>query len=191
MLRREERTVEELADALGLTDRAVRAQLTTLERDGVVRTLGIRRNGTVGKPATLYGIAPDTSALFSNAYAPVLAALLAEVGERISTRQLDTLLRGAGRRLASTIPVRATFDDRARAGAAFLTGLGADAELVRTSEGYEIRRYGCVLSDAVTSCPATCGAVEELLSDVTGTTVREQCDRADQPRCRFVIVSPR
>ena len=141
----------------------------------------------MGKPATLYGIAPDTSALFSSAYAPVLAALLAELGERMSTRQLDTLLRGAGRRLASTIPARATFDDRARASAAFLTGLGADAELVRTSEGYEIRSYGCVLSDAVNSCPATCSAVEELLSEVTGTTVREQCDRADQPRCRFVI----
>lgn len=190
LLRREERTVEELAAALGLTDNAVRAQLATLERDGVVRTVGIRRVGTVGKPATLYGIAPDASGLFSSAYAPVLAALLAELGERMSTRQLDTLLRGAGRRLASTIPARATFDDRARASAAFLTGLGADADLVRTSDGYEIRGHGCVLADAVTACPATCGAVEELISEVTGTIVRERCDRAHQPRCRFVIAAP-
>ena len=190
LLRRDERTVEELADALGLTDNAVRAQLTTLESDGVVRTLGIRRNGTVGKPATLYGIAPDTSALFSSAYAPVLAALLAELGERMSTRQLATVLRGAGRRLASTIPARASFDDRARASAAFLTSLGADADLVQTSEGYEIRGHGCVLADAVISCPATCVAVEALLSEVTGTAVRERCDRAHQPSCRFVIVSP-
>jgi predicted ArsR family transcriptional regulator len=107
----------------------------------------------------------------------------------MSSRQLDTLLRGAGRRLAPALPSSATFGDRARASAAFLGALGADAELVQTSDGYEIRGHGCVLSDAVTACPATCKAVEELLSEVTGTTVRERCDRANQPRCRFLIPS--
>jgi predicted ArsR family transcriptional regulator len=190
LLRRGDRSVEELAQALGLTDNAVRAQLTLLEREGVVRSVGIRRDGTVGKPATLYGIAPDASALFSSAYAPLLSALLAELGERMAPRQLDTVLRNAGRRLAPALPTGTTFDDRARASAAFLAALGADADLVQTSDGYEIRGHGCVLSDAVVSCPATCNAVEELLSEVTGTTVRERCDRAHQPRCRFIISSP-
>jgi predicted ArsR family transcriptional regulator len=189
LLRRGDRGVEELAQALGLTDNAVRAQLTLLEREGVVRSVGIRRDGTVGKPATLYGVAPDASALFSSAYAPLLSALLAELGERMAPRQLDTVLRSAGRRLAPTIPAGATFDDRARASAAFLAALGADADLVQTSDGYEIRGHGCVLSDAVTSCPATCNAVEELLSEVTAATVRERCDRANEPRCRFLITS--
>jgi predicted ArsR family transcriptional regulator len=190
LLRRGDRSVEELAQALGLTDNAVRAQLALLEREGVVRSVGIRRDGTVGKPAMLFGVAPDASALFSSAYAPLLSSLLAELGERMSGRQLDTLLRGAGRRLAPALPSSATFDDRARASAAFLGALGADADLVQTSDGYEIRGHGCVLSDAVTACPATCNAVEALLSEVTGTTVRERCDRANQPRCRFLIPSP-
>jgi predicted ArsR family transcriptional regulator len=190
LLRRGDRSVEELAQALGLTDNAVRAQLTLLEREGVVRSVGIRRDGTVGKPATLYGVAPDASALFSSAYAPLLSALLAELGERMAPRQLDTVLRNAGRRLAPALPAGTTFDDRARASAAFLAALGADADLVQTSDGYEIRGHGCVLSDAVVSCPATCNAVEELLSEVTGATVRERCDRAHQPRCRFIISSP-
>jgi predicted ArsR family transcriptional regulator len=190
LLRRGDRSVEELAQALGLTDNAVRAQLTLLEREGVVRSVGIRRDGTVGKPATLYGVAPDASALFSSAYAPLLSALLAELSDGMPPRQLDTVLRNAGRRLAPVIPAGTTFDDRARAGAALLAKLGADADLVQTSDGYEIRGHGCVLSDAVVSCPATCNAVEELLSEVTGTTVRERCDRAHQPRCRFIISSP-
>jgi predicted ArsR family transcriptional regulator len=189
LLRRGDRSVEELAQALGLTDNAVRAQLTLLEREGVVRSVGIRRDGTVGKPATLYGVAPDASALFSSAYAPLLSAVLAELGERMAPRQLDTVLRSAGRRLAPALPAGSTFDDRARASAAFLAALGADADLVQTSDGYEIRGHGCVLSDAVVSCPATCNAIEELLSEVTGTTVRERCDRAHQPHCRFIISS--
>jgi predicted ArsR family transcriptional regulator len=182
--------VEELAQALALTDNAVRAQLTLLEREGIVRSVGIRRDGMVGKPAMLYGVAPDASALFSSAYAPLLSSLLAELGERMSSRQLDTLLRGAGRRLAPALPRSATFNDRVRASAAFLGALGADADLVHTSNGYELRGHGCVLSEAVTACPATCKAVEALLSEVTGTVVRERCDRANQPHCRFLIPSP-
>jgi predicted ArsR family transcriptional regulator len=187
LLRRGERSVEELAQALGVTDNAVRAQLALLEREGVVRPVGIRRDGTVGKPATLYGVAPAASSLFSSAYAPLLSAVLAELGERMPPRQLVALLRKAGRRLAPTLPAGASFDDRARASAAFLTALGADADLVQTNAGYEIRGHGCVLSDAVATCPATCHAVEELLSEITGTTVRERCDRANQPQCRFMI----
>jgi predicted ArsR family transcriptional regulator len=189
LLRRGERSVEELAASLGLTDNAVRAQLATLERDGVVQTVGIRRDGAVGKPATMYGVAADSSALFSTAYAPVLAALLAELGTRLSARELKAILRGTGRRLAPGLPKGATFDERARASAAWLAGLGADAELVRTSDGYEIRGFGCPLADAVSTCPATCTAMEALLSDVTDTTVRERCDRASRPRCRFLIPS--
>jgi predicted ArsR family transcriptional regulator len=190
LLRRGQRSVEELAEALGLTDNAVRAHLAALEREGIVRSAGIRRDGSVGKPATLYGVTQESSALFSSAYSPLLGALLAELGERMSARQLDALLRGAGRRLAATLPARATFSERVRASAAFLTGLGADADLVQTREGYEIRGHGCVLAQAVISCPATCGAVEELLSEVTGARVTERCDRSDQPNCRFVIPAP-
>jgi predicted ArsR family transcriptional regulator len=187
LLRRGRRSVEELAEALDLTDNAVRAHLATLEREGIVRSVGVRRDGAVGKPATLYGVTQESAALFSGAYSPLLSALLAELGARMPARQLDALLRGAGRRLATTLPPRASFAERVRASAAFLTGLGADADLVQTPEGYEIRGHGCVLSQAVVACPATCGAMEELLSDVTGVQVRERCDRSDQPNCRFVI----
>lgn len=189
LLRRGECSVEELAQLLGLTDNAVRAQLAQLERDGVVRAAGIRRDGAVGKPATLYAVRRDTSALFSSAYAPLLSSLLIELGERVPPRQLERMLRAAGRRLAPVLSDTATFHERARAGAGLLTELGADADLVQTREGYEIRGHGCVVADAVASCPATCRAIESLLSEVTHTRVRERCDRANEPRCRFFIPS--
>jgi predicted ArsR family transcriptional regulator len=187
LLRRGHRSVEELAASFGLTDNAVRAQLAALEREKIVQAVGVRRDGTVGKPATLYGIAPDTSALFSSAYAPVFAALLAELAERMTPRQVEALLRRVGRRLARSLPERATFDERVRTSAAFLTEMGADAELVQTSDGYEIRGHGCVLSDAVVECPATCAILEQLLREVTGGSVKERCDRTDRPSCRFSI----
>jgi predicted ArsR family transcriptional regulator len=187
LLRRGERSVEELAESLGLTDNAVRAQLAALERETIVQSTGVRRDGTVGKPATLYGIAPDSTALFSSAYAPVLTAVLAELRARMTPKQVESVLRHAGHRLASSLPARATFDERVKASATFLTGLGADADLVQTGNSYEIRGHGCVLSDAVVECPASCAILEQLLHDVTGGTVKERCDHSSRPSCRFLI----
>ena len=109
----------------------------------------------MGKPATLYGIAPGTSALFSSACAPVLAALLAELRGRMTSRQVEALLRRTGRRLTRSLPERATFDERVRASAAFLKEMGADAELVQTGGGYEIRGHGRGIAGAEVESPAT------------------------------------
>jgi len=53
LLRRGGMTTDELAGALGLTDNAIRAHLATLERDGFVQAQGERRDGRIGKPATV------------------------------------------------------------------------------------------------------------------------------------------
>ena len=190
LLRRRESSVEELAQALGITDNAVRAQLASLERDRIACVAGVRRDGAVGKPATLYGLVPATTPIFSSAYAPVLAGVLAELAERLPPRQLDAVLRAAGRRLAPLVPASASFADRVRAGAGVLLDLGAEADVLETDIGFEIRGHGCVLSEAVTACPASCRAVSAMLAKVTGTSVQERCDRAGTPNCRFVIPSP-
>lgn len=188
LLRRGARSVEDLAGALGLTDNAVRAHLSTLEKDGVVSASGIRRDGSVGKPATLYDIAPAAQALFSSAYAPALAALLSELSERMSSAELETLMRNVGKRLAPAGTRATTQDGRVRAAAALLADLGGDADLTKSGDGYTIHAYGCPLAQAVSARPETCRAVEQLLSEVSGAKVREHCDRTHaMPHCRFAI----
>lgn len=44
LLRRVSRTADDLASELGLTGNVVRAHLTALERDGLIRQQGLRRN---------------------------------------------------------------------------------------------------------------------------------------------------
>jgi predicted ArsR family transcriptional regulator len=188
LLRRGARSVEDLAAALGLTDNAVRAQLATLEKDGVVSASGIRRDGTVGKPATLYDIAPSAQALFSAAYAPALAALMTELAGRMTHAELESLMRAVGKRLAPDQTKATTLDGRVRAAAALLAELGGDADLVKSDDGFTIRAYGCPLAEAVAARPETCRAVEQLLSEVSGAKVREHCDRSHAlPHCRFAI----
>jgi predicted ArsR family transcriptional regulator len=192
LLRRSERSVEELASELDVTDNAVRAQLQALERHGVVHQARIRREGTVGKPAVMYGIAPDAESLFSSAYAPVLKALLVSLEERLDGPELDAVFRDAGRRLAEEMTSAAgaapkQFEARVRAAAAILSALGAEIDVEAGSNGYVLRGFACPLSDAVRAQPKVCHALEELVAGVTGAHVRECCDRDGQARCRFEV----
>ncbi|MEO7104505.1 MAG: ArsR family transcriptional regulator [Gemmatimonadaceae bacterium] len=186
ILRRGWRSVDEIAGVLGLTDNAVRAHIATLERDGVIEARGERRDGSVGKPATLYGVAPEAQTMFSSAYAPALTALIAELASRHSEEELESVLRGAGSRLGK--PASGTFAERVGSAAALLTELGGDADVLKTEDGYEIQGHGCALGQTVTCCSETCCMVEQLLTEVTGGEVHEQCDRSQNPpHCAFRI----
>lgn len=190
LLRRGRRTVEELAAALGLTDNAVRAQLQTLQREGVARAAEVRRDGAVGKPAVLYDVEPAAEPTLSTAYAPLAAALLAELRGRATPDELETLLRATGRRLAEgleTRPDAVDAESRSRAACDLLVSLGAEADLERAGDGFLIRGYGCPLSAAVRESPNVCAAVEELVGAVAGAPTHERCDRSERPRCRFEI----
>jgi predicted ArsR family transcriptional regulator len=191
MLRRGERSVEELASELQVTDNAVRAQLQTLERHGVVHQARVRREGAVGKPAVMYEIAPDAESLFSSAYAPVLKALLVSLEQRLDGPELDAVFRDAGRRLALEMGGDKTpskqLEARVRSAADVLTALGAEIDVEREPGGFLLRGHACPLSEAVRAQPKVCHAIQELVAGVTGATVHECCDRDGHARCRFEI----
>ena len=188
LLRRSARTVEELAADLGVTDNAVRPHLTALERDGVVRSTGVRREGTVGKPATMYEIDPSAEPSFSQAYVPLLTTLLASLHERLDERQRRAILRDVGHRLASGMAsAEGSVRARAEAASRILNELGGVTTVEESSDGVVIQGCGCPLSAAVGEDPSVCVAVQTMLSDVVGMPVRERCDRSDRPCCRFTV----
>jgi predicted ArsR family transcriptional regulator len=189
LLRCEGRTVEELAQALDLTDNAVRAHLATLERDGLVRQTGVRRGPGAGKPATVYELPPEAEVVFSRAYPPVLAALLEELVAQLPPDQTEALLAGVGRRLAAPLIPPATASRRARLQAAVgvLNALGGDAELEARDGATVIQGCGCPLASAVARRPETCRAVEALLCEVVGLPVRQCCRHGDRPSCCFEV----
>src|SRR5919107_3446647 len=103
LLRGEPRTVEELAGLLELTDNAVRAHLSTLERDGLVRQSGVRRGAR--KPHFTYTLTPEAERLFPKAYDDLLNQLIVVLKGRLSDEDLEGVLREVGRGLAADVPV--------------------------------------------------------------------------------------
>jgi predicted ArsR family transcriptional regulator len=177
-------TADEIAEQVQLTTNAVRQHLTTLERDGYVVRQGPRHESTVGKPPIVFAIAPEVEATLSRAYAPVLTALAAALPDHVPPKALDALLADVAGRLAALAPApRGDFRQRVRAGADALESLGGLIEV----DGSTLRACSCVVGNAVAVRPELCRAVEMFLSAVTGTHVREECDRTGSPRCRFVL----
>jgi len=191
LLRRSSRTVDELAAELEITDNAVRLHLGMLERDGVVRSRGVRREGTVGKPATIYEIAPDADPLFSNAYLPFLSTLLAALADRMSVRELRALMRDVGQRLAGDAKQGdGSLQSRAELASRVLNELGGltTIESVDGDARVAIRGCGCPLSVAVCQREEVCVAVQTMLGEITGVQVKEQCDRSgERPQCCFEL----
>jgi predicted ArsR family transcriptional regulator len=189
-LRRSPATVEELATVLGLTDNAIRAHLTTLERDALVRQAGVRRGPGAGKPAAVYELAADAETKFSRAYAPLLTALLDELSTRLPTSEAEALMRDAGSRLADAMPARSSaLADRVREAVALLNDLGGDVSIEHESGGIRLRGSGCPLSATVATRPEACRAVQGLLAGVIGTPVLLCCEREPRPRCCFTVPS--
>ena len=56
LLRYRPHTVDELAAVVGLTANGVRAQLAALERDGLVRRIGVRHGAGPGKPPQISAV---------------------------------------------------------------------------------------------------------------------------------------
>lgn len=186
LLRRSRRSVNELADAMDMTDNAVRTHVAVLERDGMVQATGSVR-AERGKPARLYEITPEGEELFPKAYALVLGELVEEVRRAEGPKETTELMRTVGRRLAAPIPRPAKKAERVAAAAEALRGLGGDLDVVETSDGWRIQGYGCPLSAVTADHAELCELARTLVQDVTGGQVTECCDRTGRPKCAFEI----
>jgi predicted ArsR family transcriptional regulator len=190
LLRRKRGTVDDLASALGLTDNAIRAHLTTLERDGLVHQVGVRRGE--GKPSVIYSLTQDAERLFPKAYAPVLGRLMDVLEERVSVTESRAMLREVGRRLALEHPqAKGAPVERLTTAAALLSALGGLAEVdLQASNGtVRLQGYSCPLGAIIPEHPEICLVAESLIAEVTGLPVRECCDRqtGEPPRCAFEV----
>lgn len=187
MLRGGTRTVNELARPLELSDNAVRAHLTALERDGLVQHAGSRKG--IRKPNLTYALTPDAGHLFPKEYAVILGHLLAVLKERHPPEAVDELVRTVGRRMA--LDYRATVAaggaaDRPGHALAMLRDLGGFCRSEERDGAVLLSCSDCPLGAIVAAHPEVCRLVETMLADALGAPVRERCQ---PPRCVFELTA--
>ena len=182
-------TADDLATSLGLTRSAIRAQITGMERDGVVRRAGWRAGAT--RPSQVFELTHDVEQLLSSAYIPLLTQLVDVFAEGVPPRQLERLLRQAGKRLAKELsggkrPVGG-LELRAAAASRILNEQLGAMTRVEGNGHWTIRGVGCPLAALTGKHPGVCRAMESLVAEIVGVEVRECCDRSERPQCCFQV----
>ncbi|MFN2637389.1 MAG: helix-turn-helix transcriptional regulator [Gemmatimonadaceae bacterium] len=181
-------TVEDLAERLGRTDNAVRFHVAALERAGQLERKGLRTGGGAGQPAVLYSLTATAEESFSRAYAPILAACLAELRELMPTPQLVAFLKRVGKRLGRSLTsTTGSLSDRVAVASSVLDSLGGITAVRKRGNVYEIVGRACPVARAVEEDSCVCAAVTALVADVVDADVRERCDRSHRPKCCFEI----
>jgi len=185
------RTIDDIARELRLAASGVRAQMTAMERDGVVRRAGQRAGAT--RPSRIYELTPEVDQLLSRAYVPFLAQLVDTFAEAMPAKQVEALFGKVGGSLAAAllggVSPRGSLESRVKAASTLLNReLGALTHVERNGR-FRIVGAGCPLAAVTGKHRAVCLAIEKLVSEVVGVRVRECCDRSERPRCCFEIAA--
>ena len=189
LLRTENRTVNDLAASLKLSDNAVRSHLLSLERDGLVQQHGTRPGAR--KPHAEYGLTAEVEHIFPKAYAPLLNQLLTVISKRMTARALTRSMREVGHAVAKEQLRQLTSRTRAariEAALKLFDDLGGSAT-VDQSDGKQLihGRNGCPLAAVTAGHPEACLIIETLLSDMIGVPVKKCCAYEETPHCCFEI----
>jgi predicted ArsR family transcriptional regulator len=189
LLRRGGLTVDDIASTLKLTSNAVRAQLTAMERDGLVKRIG-QRPGTT-RPSHVFEVTPEVEQLLSQAYVPLLTQVVRAFSRGLPAQQIDALMRDAGKGLAEELSGRKPPAGNLRARVTQVSQLmneqlGAVTH-VEGDGGYVIRGVACPLAALTGKHPAVCVAMESFVTEAVGAPARECCDRSARPQCCFEI----
>ena len=188
LLQTRNRTVNELAHEIQLTDNAVRAQLISLERDGFVRRVG--REAGVRKPHVIYGITQEAEHVFPKAYGALLSHFVAVVAKRLESRALRASMRQVGRRIAAEQSPKRKGQSKAqriKSALALLKEMGGAATFSQSEGKHFIRGNGCPLAAVTATHPEACLIAESLLSQIIGMPVKECCIHGPSPSCLFEI----
>ena len=188
LLRGGEKTVNELAAALNLTDNAVRAHLATLDRDGLARQTGAVQG--FRKPHATYGLTPEAEQIFPKAYGPLLDLFLTVISKKVETRAFRAAMREVGKKVADNhlaAVAGKTREQRIEAALRILQDLGGAATFQENEGKHWIRGTGCPLAAATGRHPDACLIAESLLSEIIGVPVKQRCTYDPAPSCCFEV----
>ena len=169
-----EATVRELAGLLGLTATGVRQHLTVLQRDGLVDVRETR--GRVGRPALVYSLTGQGSALFPNRHDDLANLLMEEIRAIAGSQGLQSVLMRVAARSAE--PYEGRMQDKELAGrvreaTAIINERGNIADS-RSGDGEEfyINQFTCPFPNVARSNSGVCALEVEFVRRLTGGDAR-------------------
>src|SRR5687768_12149315 len=170
-------TAAELSDALGIGAVGVRQHLALLDRDGLVRTSGVRRG--VGRPSHLYSLTSTAEALFPRRYDRLVMDALAFVESQGGPQAVDQLFAERRRQLTVQYAPRLAGKSRSEQVAelaALLTEQGYMCECEQLPDGsFALVEHNCPVDCVARDYHQACEHELKLYEDILGVPlVREE-----------------
>jgi predicted ArsR family transcriptional regulator len=168
---RSQATIDELAESLGLTPVTIRHHLDILRGEGLVEVPEVRRRTTPGRPQYVYILTEVAAEYFPKNYAGFANNMISEIQNRYDPAELDRILRGMAKRLASEVPLApggASFEDRLTTLVKFMNDKGYIAQWEKNDSGYYLHANNCPYRDISRDHTQVCVMDLTLISDVLG-----------------------
>lgn len=185
LLQGSNKTVNELAEDLGLSDNAVRAHLITLERDHLVVQAGMVKG--FRKPHFTYALGPEARGLFPKSYDALFNQLLTVLKNTLYPLALKKTLSEVGRKFGMNAAPAESLDGRLAQALAALKEVGGAAAIVKEDGRVLIKSESCPFAEAVAEHPEVCKVAEAMVGEIVERKVIERCDRTASPKCCFEI----
>lgn len=190
-------TASEIAEALGITEAAVRQHIDALVDMGLVaRRAQPRSRSGRGRSPLEWEVTPQAGALFADRHGQLTVELLGAINDALGTDGLQRVIDArAGHQLeayraAVPAPGAAPLEERVRALARQRSDEGYMADVQGDGDDLLLVEHHCPICTAATTCPGFCRSELELFRDTLGpdvTVERTAHLLAGDVRCAYRI----
>ncbi len=192
LLRQPRRTINELAEAVGINPISVRHHLTNLQMEGLVAAEEERHG--VGRPRLVYFLTEAGLEKFPTRYLRLTTRLLAQMKETMPAPMVSQLFRQIAEDLASEYKDQMqglSMEERLDFVKSMLAEEGFTVEWEKSGEKYEIHEISCPYYQIGVSHPEVCTVDQALISKMLAVPAEKvQCLLNGGAYCTYVVHDP-
>lgn len=192
LLRQPRRTINELADAVGINPISVRHHLTNLQMEGLVVSEEERHG--VGRPRLVYFLTEAGLEKFPTRYLRLTTRLLAQMKETMPAPMVSQLFRQIAEDLASEYKDQMqglSMEERLDFVKSMLAEEGFTVEWEKSGEQYEIHEISCPYYQIGVNHPEVCTVDQALISKMLAVPAEKvQCLLNGGAYCTYVVHAP-
>lgn len=189
LLRQPRRTINELAEAVGINPISVRHHLTNLQVEGLVAAEEERHG--VGRPRLVYALTADGLEKFPTRYLRLTTRLLTQMKESMPGPLVSKLFTQVADELASEYADEMqglSLEQRLDKVKSLLAEEGFTVEWEKHGEQYQIHEISCPYFQIGVSHPEVCAVDQELISKMLALPAEKvQCVLNGSAHCIYVV----
>ncbi len=192
LLRQPRRTINEMAESVGINPISVRHHLTNLQMEGLVAAEEERHG--VGRPRLVYFLTDDGLEKFPTRYLRLTTRLLSQMKETMPAPVVSQLFSQIAEDLASEYKdqIRGlNMEERLDFVKALLAEEGFTVEWEKSGDQYEINEISCPYYQIGISHPEVCNVDQALISKMLAVPAEKvQCLLNGGAHCTYVVHDP-